>query len=94
VQTDDGARIVTPPEIEQAVFELEEIRVVIRTGLRDQLGDFLYERRAAGNTSIAEWLEQRITPIVGKLPVVVVDGTGALPHGRTKLENLRASYAK
>jgi hypothetical protein len=85
---------MTPPEIEQAVYELEEIRIVIRAGVREPLGDFGYERKAAGNSSITEWLEQRIAPIVGGNAVVVVDGTGALPHGRTKLEKLRDSYAR
>ena len=85
---------MTPLEIEQAVYELEEIRIVIRAGVREVMDDFVYERKAAANTSITEWLEQRIVPIVGRYPVVVVDGTGALPHGRTKLEKLRESYAK
>jgi hypothetical protein len=85
---------VTASEIEQAVFDLEEIRIVIRASLRTQLGDFNYSRKAAGNSSITEWLEQRIHPIITGNQVVVVDGSGALPHGRTKLEKLRASYER
>jgi hypothetical protein len=85
--------IVTPAEIEQAVFDLEEVRIVIRAPKREALNDFDYDRKAAGNTSITDWLDQRIRPLVGDHQVVVVDGTGALPHGRTKMDKLRASYA-
>ena len=85
---------MTPVEIEDAVFSLEEIRIIISARMREPLGDYTYERKAAGSTTISEWLEQRIFPITGNHGVVVVDGTGSVPHGRTKLENLRASYAR
>jgi hypothetical protein len=86
--------MMTASEIEQAVFDLEEIRIVIRSPSREQLGDFVYSRKAAGSASITEWLDQRILPVVNGHSVVVVDGTGALPHGRTKLEKLRDSYER
>jgi hypothetical protein len=81
-----------PAEIERAVFELEQVRIVIRAPVRMDLGEYEYERQAAGNASITQWLEQRIYPLVEGNGVVVVDGTGALPNGRTKMENLRATY--
>ena len=83
-----------PTEIEQAVFDLEEVRIVIRAPVRDELGDFQYDRKAAGNTSISDWLEQRIKPIVDGRAVVVVDGNGTLPHGRTEMERLRETYGR
>jgi hypothetical protein len=83
-----------PAEIEQAVFDLEEVRIVIRADVRAELGDFTYDRRAAGNASISDWLDQRIRPLIGKHGVVVIDGSGALPHGRTKMEKLRESYVR
>lgn len=85
---------MTPSEIEQAVFDLEEVRIVIRASVREHLGDFDYDRKAAGNSSVTDWLDQRIRPLIGAFTVVVVDGTGALPHGRTKMETLRASYGR
>ena len=83
---------MTPWEIEQAVFELEEIRIVIRADTTKQLGAYQYARKAAENASISEWLEQRIKPIIMGNSVVVVDGNGNVPHGRTRLSTLRASY--
>jgi hypothetical protein len=85
---------MTPAEIEHAVFELEEVRIVIRAPVREGLSDFDYDRKAAGNTSITDWLDQRIKPLIGQHQVVVVDGTGALPHGRTKMDRLRDSYSR
>jgi hypothetical protein len=82
-----------PSDIEQAVFELEEVRIVIRASVNEDLGDYQYDRKAAGNSSITDWLEQRIRPLLNGHSVVVVDGSGALPHGRTKMEKLRASYS-
>jgi hypothetical protein len=85
---------VRPADLEQAVFELEEVRIIVRARPNTDLGDFDYNRKAAGNTSITEWLEQRIYPLTNEHYVVVVDGSGALPHGRTKMEKLRSSYAR
>lgn len=84
---------MTPWEIEQAVFDLDEIRIVIRAKTSEDLGSYTYSRKAAENTSVSEWLEQRIKPIVNSHGVVVVDGRGNIPHGRTKLSRVRRSYA-
>jgi hypothetical protein len=85
---------MTAFEIEQAVYALEEVRIVIRASWRTALGDYNYLRAAAGSTSISEWLQQRIYPLTGNSEVVVIDGSGAIPHGRTKMTNLRASYER
>lgn len=85
---------MNPREIEQKIFELEEVRVAIQAASNVACGDYEYLRKAAGNASISEWLQQRVYPIVNGCGVTVVDGTGAIPHGRTKMENLRASYAR
>ena len=85
---------MTPWEIEQAVFELDEIRIVIRAGTNTQLGSYQYTRKAAENASVAEWLDQRIKPITNNHAVVVIDGNGNIPHGRTRLSSLRASYER
>lgn len=85
---------MTPREIEQTIFDLEEVRITIRAPTNITMGDYIYTRKAAGNASITEWLLQRVIPIIGGYEVVVIDGTGAIPHGRTKMETLRASYGR
>lgn len=85
---------MTPREVEFAVYSLEEVRIAIQAPSNVQIGDYVFQRKAAGNSSITEWLQQRIIPIIGQYGVSVFDGTGAIPHGRTKMETLRASYMR
>lgn len=81
-----------PVDLEQAILDLEEVRIVIRAPLNTQFGFYAYARKAAGTTSIAEWLEQRVLPITGGHPVAVVDGQGVSPNRRTRMSTIRASY--
>lgn len=84
----------TPRELEQIIYELEEVRVVIRAPTNAEIGVYPYSRKAAGNASITEWLQQRVAPASLGYEVAVIDGGGAIPHGRTKMETLRASYIR
>lgn len=79
-------------EYEKSVYEREEVRIVIRAPWKTQVGDYAYERAAAGNSSVSAWLQARIHHAVGDYEVVVLDGTGSVPHGRTKMATLRGSY--
>lgn len=79
-------------EYEKSVYEREEVRIVIRAPWKTQVGDYMYERAASGGTSVSSWLDARIHPVLGGLEVVVLDGTGSVPHGRTKMSTLRDSY--
>jgi hypothetical protein len=89
-----GWATMTALEIEQAVFNLEEIRIVIRASAGTPMDDFKYVRAAAGTSSISEWLQQRILPLTNDNEVVVIDGNGTIPHGRTKMSTLRGSYER
>ncbi len=81
-----------PREFEQAVFEMDEIRLVVRAPADTDLDAYKFVRKAADSASISEWLDQRIKPLVHDHDVVVIDGSGVSPHGRTKLNKVRASY--
>jgi hypothetical protein len=83
---------MTPSQIETAVFKLEQIRIVVRAPTSTKLGDFDYDRKAANGSSVSEWIDTRLKPILNGHDVVVVNGTGHLPHGKTRLDNLRKSY--
>ncbi|KMO39292.1 hypothetical protein VQ02_10140 [Methylobacterium variabile] len=85
---------MTPLELEQTILDLEEVRIVVRAPLNVQLGDYNYSRKAAGTASIAEWIEQRVAPIVGDYPVAVVDGSGISPNRRTKMATIRGTYVQ
>jgi hypothetical protein len=79
-------------ELEEEVFDKDEIRIVVRARANTDLGDYSYERKAAENTSLSDWLEQRIEPLTGDNPVIVIDGSGRVAHGRTRLGVIRATY--
>jgi hypothetical protein len=81
-----------PQELEQAVFDMDEIRVVVRANTGTDLDDYKFVRKAAGSASLTDWLDQRIRPLLRGHEVAVVDGNGVSPHGRTQIEKVRASY--
>lgn len=84
---------VSVSDLEQKIFELEEVRVVIRQKKDGQVPNYNYKRKASATTSITDLIETRIKPIIGDADVVVINGQGLQPHGRTKVETVRNSYA-
>ena len=81
-------------DFEQAVFEIEDVAIRIRASLNEEVDDYEYERQASGGTSVTSWLDTRVRPKLRGHQVSVVDGEGHAPHGRTKLERLRATYER
>jgi hypothetical protein len=51
-----------------------------------------FQRKSASNTSISEWLETRIKPLLEDSEIEIIKGDGSSPHGRTNIENVRSSY--
>lgn len=86
---------VSATDIEQAVYDTDEIRIVIRAPQGQKFPEgYKYQRKAASTTNVKDWLESRILPLLGNCQAVVIDGNGQIPHGRTKLETVRQSYVK
>lgn len=85
---------ISVAEFESKVLAKEEIVVRVRAPSGAKVHDYPYERKAAGNQSISDWLEGRVKPHLEGYEVEVVGGNYAAPHGRTKLETLRSSYEK
>ncbi len=85
--------MVSATEIERQIFNLEEVKVVIRCPRNIEFAPYDYERKAAVNTSITEWYNKRLKPIIGCYDADIIDGNGNNPHGRTNIENIRNSYA-
>lgn len=82
-------------ELEDSVYDLDEVRIVVRVPRNDDVGDYTYERKASDSTSVTEWLDQRVRPLLtDRTRVEVVDGYGAIPHGRTSLGVVRQSYQR
>lgn len=89
----NGAKIKVS-EFEDQVFELEEVRVVVRAPKGSLVEPYSYEKKAAKGQQTNDWLEARVKTKIGDFEVVIVSGEGLQPHGRTKMETLRDSYAK
>lgn len=85
---------ISATELERQIFELEEIRVVIRSNKSTLYGKYNYTRKAASNTSITDWYLTRLKPIIGEYEATIIDGNGNTPHGRTNIETVRNSYIK
>jgi hypothetical protein len=87
-------KLISATEFEAKVLEKEEIVIKIRAPANTQVQDFTYDRKAAGTTSITDWLDGRIKPLLNKNEVVIIAGDYASPHGRTKIDTVRKGYEK
>lgn len=85
---------VPASELERQIFEVEEVRVIIRAPRSRIFPPYYYQRKSSSSTSVSDWLESRIKPLLGDVQVDVIKGDGTTPHGRTNMETLRNSYAK
>ena len=85
---------ITVAELERKIFELEEIRVIIRKNKDDEVSNYRYERKASMTSSITDLIDNRIKPLIRGAEVIVINGEGLQPHGRTKVETVRNSYAQ
>lgn len=86
---------VSATDLERQIFEKEEIRVVIRTPRNTLFDEYNFERKAAINTSITDWYNTRLKPILGDgVDADIIDGYGTIPHGRTGIERVRNTYAE
>lgn len=81
-------------EFEAKVQEKEEVIIKVRAPRGAMVDDYAYTRKATGNQSITDWMENRIIPCVGRYEVEVIDGDYSKPHGRTKMETLRSGYER
>jgi hypothetical protein len=80
-------------DFEQQVWDVENIRIVVRADENDEVKDYNLKRAADETWTTNEFLNNRIEPRVGSKKVVVIRGDGQKSHGAVKLRNLRASYS-
>ena len=78
--------------LEQQIFNLEGIRIVIRASNRANAGSYPYQKAASADITIKDWLSERVLPLVPLDDIVVVAGGGVLPNPNMSLKWLRDSY--
>lgn len=78
---------------ESKVFELEDIRIIIRAPEDSKVLKYYYSKRSSEDKSISDFINTRIKPLIGNFNVVVISGNGmATQHPRTKMKTIRNSY--
>ena len=81
-------------EFEEAVWEVERIRIVIRAPADEVVDDYNYEHAREGNHTLAILRDARIRPRIGDREVIAIDGEGQVVNGAKRLRNLRDSYGQ
>jgi hypothetical protein len=83
---------MTVRELEQKVLQTERILILIRDSSTARTKDYPYRRGARENWSTTNLKKNRIEPLLDGKEVLVLDGKGRVPHGKTLLRTLRESY--
>ncbi len=84
--------MVTVAEFEDQVWSLEGVRIIVRAPQSEMVDDYAYTRKISSSTSVTDWGNGRVKPLLGGRDFYVVDGTGTRPHGRTNMGTVRDSY--
>ena len=83
---------MTIREFERKVWDVDTVRIVVRDHQIQKVGTYKQKNAAKENWNITGYLKNRISPLIGDREVVVLDGKGKIPHGRTLLKTIRLSY--
>lgn len=81
-------------KFEEAVWQKDGVRVVVRTPEGANVLDYKNTNAAADTLSVTKYLKNRILPRVEPFTATVVLGDGTIPHGRTLLRGVRKTYEK
>ena len=79
-------------EFENAVWELEDIRLVVRANRFEEVEAYDFERAYPGNRTLGSFIDTRIRPLLGDRDFAVIGGRGLLPRGLTHVSRIRQSY--
>ncbi|MCD6328425.1 hypothetical protein J7M28_12860 [bacterium] len=84
---------MTVQELEDKVWKLDGIRIVVRASVSTQVGDYSHKNKGQNNWRISEFVQKRLAGLLSKLEVVVLMGNGQEAHGNTLLSSIRDSYS-
>jgi|TARA_R100000501_G_scaffold2927_2_gene6802 hypothetical protein len=84
--------MATIEEFEQKIWELEGIRVIVRGAENTQVQSYNYKNAVSGGWSTTKWLSSRVLPKLDGNEVIVIQGNGEEPNGRTLVRNVKDSY--
>lgn len=84
---------MTVTEFEDAVWRVENIRIVLRAGSAAQVEDYEYTNAASQTWTLNEWLAARVNGRVGDYEVEIIKGDGERAHRGQLVRTTRAGYA-
>ena len=79
-------------EFENAVWNLDGVRIVVRGESGDEVGDYGFARAAPANYSFQKFIDTRLRSLVGDREVMAINGSGGIVHTATHMTNIRATY--
>jgi len=89
---------MTVKQFEGRVFEVEEIRIVVRGPKSARVQDYDYTRKFAKNKTLSELKSKRLRPKLtnGKslYDVAIIMGDGKFPRDHMTLKTVRDSYIR
>ena len=83
---------MTAYEFEEAVWELDRIRIVIRADWNDEVEDYNYDYADGERRTLTDFLRTRVRPRINGLSVGAIDGSGTWVNGGRQLRNIRNTY--
>ena len=86
-------RTISVKEFEEAVWNVEKIRVVVRAHEDTRLTNaYNFERSANKEWTLHKWLRTRLDLVMREFAVYVVVGRGLIPRSNSLLQTIRDSY--
>lgn len=87
-----GDKNMTIVELEKTVWEQDRIRIVVRDRSTTDVDIYPHKNAAKESWSIAQFLKNRIRPLVRGREVAVIEGSGNVASGKKHLSTIRESY--
>jgi len=83
----------TVAELEENIFSINGIRIVIRLPPDTTVAIPRYDRAFSDNNDVG-WFTEAIGQMIGFRNITVIDGNGKVPSDTTKLGEVRKSYLR
>lgn len=79
-------------DVEKKFWEVDGVRIVVRAPLNQVVGNYTWVNAADQGWTLNEYIEKRVSSVLGDVPFIVVDGYGEKAHGGRLMKTVRESY--
>ena len=85
-------RAVKVSTFAKQVWDIEGVRIVIRTNPNERAHPYEFDRALKGTATLRKLLQSRIEPCLDGQVIELVGGDGEKPRRNTSLKEVRRSY--